>query len=98
MGESGLLLGFGQLGEDASLTFLTQPITLAADVDGRREMQESIQDGRCQDLIGEDIAPLAIGLVAGQDDRAPAITATDGLKQELSGVNGRAESSPFRPG
>jgi len=58
----GLFLRLGQCGEDTSLAFLPQPIALAADVDRRREVQEPVQDGRCKYLVGEDVAPVAIGL------------------------------------
>ena len=64
----GLLLRLGQFGEDTSLAFLPQPIALAADVDRRREVQQPVQDGRCKYLVGEDVAPVAIGLVRGEDD------------------------------
>ena len=78
-------LGLGQLGEDAGLAFLPQPVALAADVDRRREVQQPVQDGGRQDLVGKDVAPVAVGLVRGQDDRAAAVAAADELEQELGG-------------
>lgn len=46
-------------------------------------MQEPIEDGCCQNLISEDLTPLAVGFVRGVDDRTSAVTAADKLKQEL---------------
>lgn len=38
---------------------------MTADTDSRREMQQAAQDGSARDVVGEDVAPLAEGLVAG---------------------------------
>lgn len=74
-----------QFGEDPSLAFLPQPVALATDGDGRREVQEPIQDRRCQYLVSEDVAPLAVGLARDQDDRSSTIGPADQLEQELRG-------------
>lgn len=73
----------GEIGEDSRLALLAQAVALPADVDCRREVQQAIQNGRGQHLVREDVAPLAIGLVAGQDDAVPLVAATDQLEQEL---------------
>jgi hypothetical protein len=58
-----LLLQVGQLGEDTSSALFAQPVPLAAEVDGSGETQQPVQDGCYQNLIGEDVTPLPVGLV-----------------------------------
>jgi len=55
----------------AGLTTILQPVTLAANVDGRRVMQQPIQNYCGDDRIAEDRSPVPIALVRGQDDAPP---------------------------
>ena len=57
-----------QVAKDPRLALLAQAEAVAADVDGRRVVQQSIQNGRGEHVVGEDIAPLTEGLVAGEND------------------------------
>ena len=57
-------------GEETRLLPLVEPVTVAADVDGRGMVQQAIQDGRGDDRITEDRAPIAVALVAGEEDAA----------------------------
>ena len=72
-------MGLGQFGEHAGLALLAQPVALTADVNRRREVQEPVQDGSSQDLIGEDIAPDALGNLANQDKVAEYRSGKDKL-------------------
>src|SRR5882724_8523282 len=54
-----------------ALAAVLQPIALAANVDGRRVMQQPVQDRCGDDGITEDRSPLPVAFVGGQDD-APA--------------------------
>lgn len=45
-------------------------------VDGGSVMEQAIEQSRREDGIREDVAPLTVALVAGQDDRLPEIMVT----------------------
>jgi hypothetical protein len=45
--------------------------------------QQPVEDGRGQHVIAEDLAPLAEGLVGGQQDRAALIAAGDRLEDQV---------------
>src|SRR5438445_13127186 len=53
--------------QQAGLAAILQPVTLAADVDGRRVMRQPVQDRRCGDRLAENRSPVALALVTGQD-------------------------------
>nr|WP_281356427.1 hypothetical protein [Acrocarpospora macrocephala] len=46
-------------------------------------VQEPVEDRGGQDLVGEDLSPLAEGLVAGDDDRALLVAAGYELEDEV---------------
>jgi hypothetical protein len=48
-------LPLGQLSEDTGFAPLAQPVALASDIDGRREVQQPVEDRCSQNLIGEDV-------------------------------------------
>src|SRR6202140_2073663 len=50
---------------------ILQPVTFTPNVDGRRVMQQPVQNRRGDDRITEDRSPVPVTLVRGQDD-APA--------------------------
>ena len=68
--------------EDPGLSFFFEPVALATDIDDTRVMQQPVQQGGCQDLIGEQLTPFAERFVAGQDDGALFITFGYQLEQE----------------
>src|SRR5271154_733375 len=47
-------------GDDAGLFLVFEPIALALDVDGGGVMEQPVQDGRGDDVVGEDGAPIAV--------------------------------------
>jgi hypothetical protein len=49
-------------GDQPSSPPFFEPIAFAADVDGRRVMEQSVQDGRRDNRISEDAAPFAVAL------------------------------------
>jgi len=55
-------------GDDTGLLFILEPVAFALDVDGGGVMEQPVEDGRGDDVVGEDRAPVAIALVGGQDD------------------------------
>ena len=55
-------------------------------------MRQPVQNSCRQNLVGEDVAPVAVGLVRGQGDRTTAAAAADELKREL-GCPGREYTS-----
>lgn len=57
------LSGWGEVGEA-----VFEPPAGAVDGDDLAVVQEAVQDGGGEDFVGEDLAPLAEGLVAGDDD------------------------------
>ena len=51
--------------KDTSLALLSQAEAVAADGDGRRVVQQAVQDGGGQYLVSEDVAPFTEAFVAG---------------------------------
>ena len=49
-------------------------------------VKEAIEDGSCHDRIAEHRTPFADAAVAGEQDRAPFVTAADQLDGELRGI------------
>jgi len=71
--------------EDARLALLAEAIALPADVDGGGVVQEPVEDRRGEYLVGEDVAPVAVALVAGDDQARLPVPAADELEEELRG-------------
>src|SRR5258708_28979724 len=72
-------------GDDTGLLLVLEPVALDLDVDGGRVVQQPVEDGRSDDVVGEDGAPVAVAFVRGQDDRALFIALRYQLKQAGSG-------------
>ena len=72
-------------GDDAGLLLVLEPVTFALDVDGGGVVQQPVEDGRGDDVVGEDRAPVAVALVGGQDDGPLLIPFRDQLKQASGG-------------
>lgn len=54
------------------LSFLFEPVAVAADVDDGGPVEQAIKRGGGHDgVVGEDLAPVGEGFVAGQDDGVP---------------------------
>ena len=49
-------------------------------------VEQTIEDGRGEHVVPEDLAPLAEGLVGGDDDRAALVAAGDELTASASVV------------
>jgi hypothetical protein len=83
-----LLFEFGRrLGlapEQAGLLLLPQPVAVALDVDGRGVMQQPVEDGRGDDLVVEDLAPVREALVAGDDEAGPLLATDQESEEEAS--------------
>src|SRR5271157_712188 len=58
-------------------------------------VEEAVEDGGGEDLVGEDLAPFAEGLVAGDDDGALLVAAGDDLEDEVGVVAGQGEVAGF---
>src|ERR1700741_3792248 len=58
-----------------------QPIALSPNVDGRRVMQQSIQNGGRDDRVSEDRTPVPVALVRSQDDAASFVPCTHQLEE-----------------
>jgi hypothetical protein len=73
---------------DARLALLFEAVALAADVDDGGAVQEPIEGSRGHDRVaGEDLPPVAEGLVAGEHDGlAPLVALGDGLAREAQGL------------
>src|SRR5579862_9981674 len=61
---------------------LLQPITLTANVDGRRMMQQPVQYRRGDNWITKDRSPFPVALVGGEDDATPLIPCTHQLEED----------------
>ena len=53
------------LGDEAGLLLVLEPIALALDVDGGGVIEQPVKDGRGDDVVGEDGAPVTVALVRG---------------------------------
>ena len=71
--------------DDTGLVLVLEPVALTLDVDGGRVVQQPVEDGRSDDVVGEDGASVAVAFVRGQDDRALFIALRYQLKQAGSG-------------
>jgi hypothetical protein len=76
-----VIIGHGRL---TRLTFFFEPVAFAADVDDGGTVQQAVQGGGSQHgIVGEDLAPIAEGLVAGQGDGLLSLVAlADDLEQQ----------------
>ena len=61
--------------EQTGSPLLFEPIALSLNVERGTVVQQTVQDGRGQDVVVEDLAPIQEALVAGEDGGA-APTAT----------------------
>ena len=68
-------------GTSPALRRFLQPIALAANVDGRRVMQQPVQDRCGDDRITEDRSPVPVALVRGQDDAPAFVPCTHQLEE-----------------
>ena len=72
-------------GDQSGLFLVFEPIAFALDVGHGGVVQQVVEDGRGDDIVGEDGAPLAVALVRGQDDRALLIPFAHELEQACGG-------------
>ena len=80
-----LCRGGGPAPQQPRFLFLPQPVALPLDIQGRGMVQEPVEDGRGQDMIIEDLAPVGEALVVG-DDQAPPLVAPDQEPEEQAGL------------
>ena len=59
------------------MALLSEPIALAPDVDHVAVMQQPVEDGRGDDGVPEQFAPLAEALVRSEDYGAPLVAGGD---------------------
>ena len=71
--------------QQTSPPFLLEPVTLAFDVQRSGMMQQTVQYGRGQDVVVEDLAPVQKALVAG-DNCAGLFVATHNQAEEEAGL------------
>src|ERR1700733_13966521 len=74
------LLLFGQRNQAGFAAFL-QPVTLSANVDRGRMMQQAIEDRGGDDRVAEDRTPLAVAFVGSENDAAPFVAGADELEE-----------------
>ena len=79
------LFAWGFCGDDAGLLLVFEPVALALDVDSGGVMQQPVEDGRGDDVVGEDRAPVAVAIVGGQDDGPLLIPFRDQLEEAGGG-------------
>ena len=75
------LLLLGQRNQAGFASFL-EPVALSADVDGGGVVQQSVEDGCCDDRVAEDRSPLAVALVRSEYDGASFIACADKLEED----------------
>src|SRR5579862_2722251 len=69
-------------GKQASLSPILQTVTLAADVDGRRMMQQPVQNRGRDDRIAEDRTPVAVTFIGSKNDAAAFVASADQLEKD----------------
>src|SRR5215467_8904818 len=65
----------------SGLAAVFQSIALSPDVDGRRVMQQAIQNGGRDDRVSENRSPISVALIGGEDDAAPFVPCTHQLEE-----------------
>src|SRR6202012_2094863 len=80
-GSRGLwLLLFRQRNQTCLAAFL-QPVTLPADVDRNRMVQQAVEDRCGGDRVAEDRTPFAVAFVGSENDAAPFVAGADELEE-----------------
>jgi hypothetical protein len=74
--SAGSCHGLTSLGPHVVLQAVARPV----DGDHVAVVEEPVEDGGSQDVVSEDLPPLAEGLVPGDDDGTPLVAATDELE------------------
>src|SRR5689334_7048125 len=67
--------------QQTGLLFLPEPVALTLNHEGMAVMQQAVEDGRREDLVAEDGAPLRDHLVRGDKETAAFIPAGDQLEK-----------------
>src|SRR5689334_4054680 len=80
--QTGTRLLLFRTGQQPSSTTFLQAIAFPADVDRCRVMEQSVEDGGRDDRIAENRAPVAVALIARQDDAASFVTSADELEED----------------
>src|ERR1700760_2474955 len=84
-GRAGWRLGAHHLWNQVSM--LAQPVAGTFNLDDHSVMQKSVQQGRRDDRIPENFAPLAEAAIGGQDHRALLIASVDQLEEQIAGTS-----------
>src|SRR2546421_101416 len=61
---------------------LLEPVALSSDVNGRGVMQQPVENGGGDRGLSEDLSPIGIALVGGQEDAAAFVAGADQLKED----------------
>jgi hypothetical protein len=69
-------------GEQTSFPSVLQAITFTSGANGRRMVQQPIQNRGRDDGIAKDRSPISVAFVGSQDDAAAFVTSTDQLKED----------------
>src|SRR5262245_4658411 len=69
--------------DEAGFELVLQPVGVASDVDGDGVVEHAVEDGRGDDAIPEDLAPVPEALIAREDHGPPLIAATDELEEQV---------------
>jgi hypothetical protein len=70
--------------EDARLAHLLEPEAFALNHEREAVVREAVEDGRRQDVVAEDCAPLGCDLVRGDEHAAVLVAPGDELEEEMS--------------
>ena len=80
-GSQGLwLLLFRQRNQTGFAPFF-EPVTLTANVHRGRVMQQTVEDGCCDDRVAEDRTPFAVAFVRSENDAASFVAGADELEE-----------------
>src|SRR5262245_38017157 len=68
---------------EAGFELVLQSMRIAADVDGDRMVQHTVENRRGDDPVSEDLPPAPKALIAGENHWPPLVASTDELEEEV---------------
>jgi len=77
-----VLIGLVWRGEESGFLAFFEAVAVSPDAQGRGVVEESVEDGGGDDGVAEDVSPVAVALVARQEDASFLVARADELEED----------------
>jgi hypothetical protein len=84
-----MVTSFVGSGGDAAEVSVLASVAVALEGDDFGVVDEPVDHGGGDDVVGEDFAPAAEWLVAGDDQRCPFVAGADELEEQVGGLGSK---------